>query len=152
MVMKPIGIAILSIFSLVVGTLAFLAGIILVAFSTIIVITPRTAEEIARNLGQLPGMPFGIHGMIAPAELLLVFTGVFIITIGIIMAVIGWGLWIGANWARWIAIIYFGLGALSSLSNVLQGQFGTIISLVINGLIVYYLFLPHVKRFFKASV
>jgi len=151
MVMKPIGITILSIFLLVIGTLVFVAGVILVAFSTTIVMTPRTAEEIARNLGQLPGVPFGIHGMIAPAEF-LVFTGALIVTIGIIMAVIGWGLWIGANWARWIAIIYFGLSALSSLSNVLQGRFGTVISLVINGLIVYYLFLPPVKRFFKASV
>jgi len=86
------------------------------------------------------------------AELILVFIGVFIIIMGVIMDVIGWGLWIGSNWARWIAIIFFGWNALTSLFNLFQGQFGSIISLIINGLIVYYLFLPHVKRFFKASV
>jgi len=48
--------------------------------------------------------------------------------------------------------VVFGLGALSNLSNLLQGRFGSIISLVINGFIVYYLFTPYVKGFFKAAV
>lgn len=151
MAIRPVGIAILSIFSLVIGTLAFLGGLILIIFSSIIAATPRAAEEVARNLSVLPGVPFGIHRLVAP-ELILVSMGVFVILIGIIMAVIGWGLWVGANWARWIAVIYFGWGALTSLLNLFQGQVGSIISLAINGLIVYYLFMPHVKRFFRVSV
>jgi len=151
MVMRPVGISILSIFSMVIGALVLLAGFVLIVFSGIIAATSSAAEEVAKNLSQLPGVPFGIHRMVAPG-LILVSMGVFIIVIGVIMALIGWGLWIGANWARWIAIIFFGWNALTSLLNLFQGQFGSIINLAINGLIVYYLFIPHVKRFFKAAV
>jgi len=149
--MRPLGISILSIFLLVIGTLVLLAETVLTAFSAIIASTPRAAEEIARNFSVLPGIPLGLHTIVAP-ELVLVSVGVFIIVMGFVMIVIGWGLWIGANWARWIAIIFFGWNALTSLFNLFQGQFGSIISLAVNGLILYYLFLPHVKRFFKASV
>jgi len=149
--MRPAGIAILSIFLLVIGALAFFGGLVLVVFSGIVAATPGLTEEITRSLSQLPSAPLGMHRMVA-AELALVFFGLLIITMGIVMAVIGWGLWIGGNWARWIAIIFFGLSSLSSLSNLVQGQFGAVISLAINGLIVYYLFTPNVKKFFRATV
>ncbi len=151
MATRPTGIAILSILLLIIGAIVLLGGVVLLAFSSIIASTPRAAEEVARNLSQLPGLPFGVHRLVA-AELIMVFISIFIIIIGIIMAVIGWGLWTDANWARWIAIIFFGWGALTSLLNLFQGQLGSIINLAINGLIVYYLFLQHVKRFFSASV
>jgi len=151
MATRPVGITILSIFSMVVGALVFLSGLILVVFSGIIAATPTVAEEVARNLSLLPGVPFGMHRLVAP-ELILVSIGVFIIVMGVIMAVVGWGLWIGSNLARWIAIIFFAWNALTSLLNLFQGQFGAIVNLAINGLVVYYLFLPHVKRFFKAAV
>jgi len=152
MAVRPVGIAIISIFEMVIGALVILGGLVLIVFSGIIAATmPKAAEEVAINLSQLPGVPFGIHRMVAPG-LILVSVGVFIIILGVIMAVIGWGLWVGANWARWIAIVFFGWNALTSLFSLFQGQFGSIVSLAISGLVVYYLFLPHVKRFFKASV
>lgn len=151
MVVRPTGIAIISILSMVIGALVLLGGLILIVFSGIIAATPTAAEEMARNLSQLPGVPLGMHRLVAPG-LILVSFGVFIIIMGVIMFVIGWGLWTGANWARWIAIIFFGWNALASLFNLFQGQLGSIINLALNGLVVYYLFLPRVKSFFKASV
>jgi len=149
--MRPVGISILSIFLLVIGALVILAGIILALFSAIIATTPRAVEEVARNFSFLPGIPLGLHRTVAP-ELALAFIGGFTVLMGVVMIVIGRGLWTGANWARWIAIIFFGWNSLTSLLNLLQGQIGSIVSLAINGLIVYYLFSPHVRRFFKASI
>jgi len=151
MAARPVGIAILSILLLLVGTLVFVAGLALAVFSGIIASTAGAREEIARNLSLLPGVPFGMHRAVA-AEMILAFLGGFIIIMGIIMAVIGLGLWTGHNWARWIAIIFFGWNALTSLINLFQGQIGSIVSLAINGLLVYYLFTSHVKQFFKAAV
>jgi len=151
MATRPLGIAILSMFLFVIGTIIIVAGLVLVVFSGIIAAAPQAAEEVAKNLSQLPGIPFGMHTMIS-VERILVFMGIMVLFMGIIMAVIGWGLWKGANWARWIAIIYFGWNTLTSLINLVQGQIGSIISLAVNGLILYYLFQPHVKEFFKAAV
>lgn len=148
---RPIGIAILSVLTWIIGALLLLGGLILTAVSGIVAVTPKIAEEIARTMGELPGVPVPIHSMMVIGMILAV-VGVVILIVGVITLLVGWGLWTGRNWARWIAIIVFGLGALSNLINLSQGRFGSVISLIINGLIVYYLFTPHVKEFFKATV
>jgi len=151
MAIRPFGIAMLSILTLILGALLLLGGLMVVIASSMVATMPKVAEEVAKALAELPGMPIPVHSMIVIGTVLAIIGGV-ILVMGVITLLVGWGLWTGRNWARWIAIVVFGLGALSNLGNLLQGKFGSIISLVINGLIVYYLFTPHVKGFFKATV
>jgi len=151
MATRPLGIAILSVLTLILGGLLLLGGLMIAAASGIVAAMPEVAEEIARALRNIPGVPVPLHSMIAIGTVLAVI-GVIILIVSAITLLVGWGLWTGRNWARWIAIIYFGLGALSNLIDLMQGQLGVIISLFINGLIVYYLFTPRVKAFFKAAV
>jgi len=151
MATRPLGIALLSVLIWLVSGILLLGGLLLLALSVFVAATPGLAEEIARAMGHLPGIPFPIISMMT-IGMLLALISVFLLVVGAISLLVGWGLWAGRNWARWIAIIFYGFGALSNLVNVLQGQFGSIIGLVIDGLIVYYLFLPHVKAFFRAAV
>jgi len=71
--------------------------------------------------------------------------GGVVLIIGLIQLVIAWGLWTGKGWA-WILGLIFGiLGILSGLVSIMSGG---ILTLVINLIIVYYLFQPRVKTFF----
>ena len=150
MATRPLGIAILSVLILILGALLLLGGLIVAVVSGFVAaMSPEMAEEIARAIGQFPGVPVPISLVIG---MVLAIVGVILLIVGVIALLVGWGLWTGRNWARWIAVILFGLGALSNLINLLRGQFGSIISLIINGLIVYYLFTSHAKEFFKAAV
>lgn len=147
---RPIGITILAIFMGIIGTIVLIVGIVLLVGSAAIAASGASAE-IARNISRIPGVPVPLH-LLVPSELLVVAASIFSVIVGIIILLISWGFWTGINLSRWIAIVFFGLSALSSLFELLQGQIGSIVSLAINGLIVYYLFVPHVKRFFRATI
>ena len=151
MATRPFGIAILSMLTLLLGGLLLLGGVMIVVASGVVAAMPEVAEEIAKAMRNIPGVPVPLHSLIAIGTVLAVI-GVIILIVSVITLLVGWGLWTARNWARWIAIIYFGLSALSNLIDLMQGQIGAIISLFINGLIVYYLFTPRVKAFFRAAV
>ena len=53
---------------------------------------------------------------------------------------VGRGLWKAQNWARILVIIFSALGVLSGLVSIIKGDFGSIVSLAINGLIGWYLY------------
>ncbi len=72
---------------------------------------------------------------------------IVVIIIVAIQILIGWGLWTGKNWARITAIVFAALAILSGLSTIAKGGFVTI---VIQGLYVWYLgFNASAKAYFK---
>jgi uncharacterized membrane protein (DUF2068 family) len=66
------------------------------------------------------------------------------ILIGLFQLIVAWGLWTGKKWAWVLALILGILGVISALFSLPTG----IVSLLINGVIVYYLFTKPVKAFF----
>jgi hypothetical protein len=82
---------------------------------------------------------------------------VFLLVVGLVALVVGWGLWTGKGWAWWLTVIIetietfdllIGLvaiasGDLKSLNNLLISARG-----LIAPLILWYMFRPHVKIFF----
>lgn len=78
--------------------------------------------------------------------------GIVLIIAGLIELVISWGLWTGKGWAWWLGVIFTGLGLLFALVSIVSGNLGGIVSLIIDGLILYYFFKPHVKQFFGIMV
>jgi uncharacterized membrane protein (DUF2068 family) len=79
--------------------------------------------------------------------LLSVIGGVLII-VALLDVVFAWGLWNGKGWAWLLALIFAALGILFSLVSLIRGGLGSIIVLVIDAVIVYYLTRPNVKAFF----
>jgi len=81
---------------------------------------------------------------------------------GVLMGILGlgsaglslafaYGAWNLKPWAWMLGLVGQGLGIATNLYNLISGSsgiFGTIISLIIPGIIIYYLFTPEVKRAF----
>ena len=44
------------------------------------------------------------------------------------------------------------IGIVMSVVSIVTGNFGTIVSLIINGVVLYYLYRPHVKAYFGKAV
>lgn len=83
-----------------------------------------------------------------PPEMLAgigVFIGAILILLSLLGFIVAWGLWTGKRWSWYIAFILAILGALGSLLSLPSG----ILSLIIDGLIIWYLWRPNVKAFFS---
>jgi uncharacterized membrane protein (DUF2068 family) len=82
--------------------------------------------------------------------LLPVIGGVLII-VALLNVLFAWGLWNGKGWAWILALIFAVLGILFSLVSLVRGGLGSIIVLIIDVVIVYYLTRPNVKAFFSEA-
>ena len=81
---------------------------------------------------------------------LFIILGIIMIGFAVLSFFIGRGLWKAQPWARIVAIILTILGVLSAILNITKGEWGSIVSLVINGLIGgYLLFSQKVKDAFQ---
>lgn len=69
----------------------------------------------------------------------------------VVMALIGfllaYGFWTGKGWAWILGLIFSIIGILLGLVTII-GNPSSIITIIINGLIIYYLTRPHVKAWF----
>ncbi len=119
MAKRPLLITILGALYMIMGLLMFLSGIG------------------AALLGAAIFMPASLPAGLAAGALLAV--------LGLISLIIGYGLLQGWTVMWYLAVIFSVLGLLASLVSFPEGLIG----LVIYGVIVYYLFRPQVKRFFK---
>lgn len=79
--------------------------------------------------------------------------GITLIVIAIVSFIVAYGLLKGMGWAWTVAII---LSIISIVWNVVTlvtaGNLGGIISIIISGIILYYLYRPHVKAYFGKGV
>ncbi len=79
--------------------------------------------------------------------------GAVLVGIGIVSFIVAYGLLKGRGWAWTVTII---LSIISIVWNAITiataANFGGIISIIISGIILYYLFRPHVKAYFGRGV
>lgn len=116
---RPIGVTILAILNALGGIITLLGG---------------AAAIMVTSTGILAGLGVAIGG--------------FMILIGIFQLLVAWGLWTGKKWAWFLALIFGILGVILGLMSLVGGGLTGIVSLLINAIIVYYLFTPKVKAFF----
>jgi lysylphosphatidylglycerol synthetase-like protein (DUF2156 family) len=74
--------------------------------------------------------------------------GVVVVVIGLLYLGLAWGLWTGKGWAWFLSLVLAALGLLVSLLSLVRGGFGTIVVLILDVIILYYLFRPNVRDFF----
>jgi hypothetical protein len=117
--LRPGGITILAILEVLGGLVFLVLGIIVLAVA-----------------GFLP-FPVWLGGLIG------VIGGVVII-IGIINFVVAYGYWNGSGWAWTVGMAFAILGIVIGLITLPGG----ILRIVLDGLVIYYLTRPYVKRFF----
>ena len=74
--------------------------------------------------------------------------GAVLIIIGLAYFGVAYGLWKGLKWAWIITLIVTVIAFISGLGSIIVGNVGAIIPVIINGIIIYYLFQPNVKAYF----
>ena len=138
---RPTGVTILAILNFIGAACCLLGGIAMIL----------GGGFMATMMSQQGAGASGILGALGAAA------GVFMIIMGGIAALMGFGLWKLKEWARIITIVLAGIGAalqllglLGSLThfNVLALLFG-VFWLAIDALIIWYLLKPEVKAAFQ---
>lgn len=80
---------------------------------------------------------------------LIVVVGIVLIGLGVLAIFVGIGLLKGRGWARITAIVLTILSAAFSLISLISGDFTSIVSLALDGLMLYALFNPQTKAWFE---
>ena len=90
----------------------------------------------------------GIVFLASGAILLVVGIGIILLALGIAYFVMAYGLWTGKRWAWTITLILSVIGIIVAIASIVAGNVGAIISIIIHGVVIYYLYRPNVKAFF----
>jgi hypothetical protein len=77
----------------------------------------------------------------------IIFGGLLII-IGLAYFVVAYGLWKGLNWAWNITLIVSVIGIIVGLGSIVVGNVGALFHLIVNVIVIYYLYRPNVKAYF----
>src|SRR5437870_9755702 len=126
---RPTGATIIAIIAMLAGVVGLIGGIAIATFSSM-----------------FASIGFGVGGLLA--TLGLVIAGV-VICFGLIWLLTGWGFLNGKGWARTLGMIFSILSLLGTIVVAASGSIGGIVGVVILILMLYYLFTPPVKTFFK---
>ena len=126
---RPLGITLLSVLHVLKAIILILGGIALAALGALL------------RRGFI-GLPRFLTGAVA-------LVGVVLAVIGLLYLGLAWGLWTGKGWAWILSLALALLGLVFSLVSLAIGGFGTVVILIIDAAIAYYLFRPNVRAFFS---
>jgi uncharacterized membrane protein (DUF2068 family) len=82
------------------------------------------------------------------AVLLLIGIGIIFLALGVAYLVMAYGLWNGKRWAWTITLILSGIGIILGVISIAAGNIGSIVSIIIQAVVIYYLYRPSVKVYF----
>lgn len=146
---RPTGVTIIAILNIIGGVTMLLGGITLVAAGTILPSLPPSAFEDG-NLTEpnvnLSGIPPSFIGGTAVA------IGGVIIAIGIVSFIVAYGLLKGMGWSWTVTVVLSIISIVLNAISIATGNIGGIVSIIISGIILYYLYRPHVKAYFDKAV
>jgi hypothetical protein len=115
---RPLGVAITGVLGIIGGIFGLLAGTWLITRGTVF---------------------FGPSGLLY---------GVISIIIGVIFIIIGIGCFRPWPWVWTVGVILTAISLLMGIVSIFTSGAGALLSIVISGIILYYLFQPHVKTYF----
>ena len=149
---RPTGVTIIAVLAIIAGVLLLFGGISLVALAPFIgqikvnddTNTSNTSLSLNVNgtVVTIPNNPlFVLGGFIG-------ILGAMLIVLGIANFVVAWGLLKGKGWAWIVTIVINIISAVLNIISIVAGSFGSIGGLIINGIIIYYLYRPNVKSYF----
>jgi hypothetical protein len=86
--------------------------------------------------------------ILSPSGPLRLMGSMFLLILGTASIIVSFGLYKGKGWSWTLLLILSGFGAAGYLLNIVNGQSFSVIGLVINAIIIYYLYKPHIRKFF----
>ncbi len=120
---RPLAVTIIAILSIITGIISIVVGL----------------------------APLAIGAFVPELSILLFASGGVLIAIGIGYLVVSYGLLKGKGWAWTVTLILSFIGIVFGIISIVGGNFFSIIQLVINVAIVYFLYRPQSKEFFGKS-
>ena len=138
---RPTGVTIIAILNIISGIIMIAGGLGLAAISSVL----PTITTIDPNAGG----QMALAGLVGGAGIAV---GGILIILGIISFIVAWGLLKGKGWAWSLTLILSIISIIIGIVSMAAGNFGSIINIIIAGIIIYYLYRPHVKAFFGKSV
>ena len=130
MTQRPIGITIISVLMIIGGIILIFTGI-----------TPLF-------IGPLISLDSSNYSTSALGSLITI-GGLVLVALGIASLIVSWGLLKGKGWARTITLIISIIAIIIAIISLASSQDLThIISIIIYGIIIYYMFTDKVKLFF----
>jgi hypothetical protein len=143
---RPIGVTIIAILTIIGGIALLIGGLVFIAFGGIL-------SAVSSEGGSTEAADIAALGMVP------MILGIGMVIIGIIYLIVSYGLLKGKGWAWTITIIVMIIGiviqiisAISTglLTSSLTSAVAThIIGIIISGIIIFYLYRPHVRAYFK---
>ncbi|HSF51946.1 MAG TPA: hypothetical protein VLA74_14395, partial [Nitrososphaeraceae archaeon] len=128
---RPTGITIIAVLMIIGGLVLLFTGI-----------TPLF-------LGPLISLESSSDYQISELGLLITIGGLTLVGLGVASLVVSWGLLKGKGWARTITLIISIIAIIFAIiSLVSSGDLVHVISVIIYGIIIYYMFTNKVKLFF----
>jgi hypothetical protein len=85
-------------------------------------------------------LPYGPIFLMGPA---------FLMILGVTSLIAATGFYKGLKWGWSLLLILSGFGAAGYLLNVVNGQFISIVGVIYNSIIIYYLYRPHVRKYYR---
>lgn len=76
----------------------------------------------------------------------------FLMILGVTSLIAATGLYKGLKWAWSLLLVLSGFGAAGYLLNVVNGQFVSLVGVIYNSVIIWYLYRPHVKKFYGRKI
>jgi uncharacterized membrane protein (DUF2068 family) len=128
---RPIGITIISLLMIIGGIILIFTGI------TPLFIGPLISLDSSSNYST------------SALGSLITIGGLVLVALGIASLIVSWGLLKGKEWARTITLIISIIAIIIAIISLASSQDLThIISIIIYGIIIYYMFTDKVKLFF----
>ena len=75
-------------------------------------------------------------------------SGIVMLVFGLIVAGVAYGFYKGWSIMWYLSVIIIGLGLLFSIYSIVLGNFTSLLTALVQLVIIFYLFRPHVKGFF----
>ena len=130
--MRPTGVTVIAILMVIGGVILLFTGL------TPIFIGPIISVDSSASNFQISAVGF-----------LVTLGGLVLVGLGIASLVVSWGLLKGKGWARIITLIISIIAIIFAIFNLLNNRdLINTISVIIYGLIIYYMFTKKVRTFF----
>jgi uncharacterized membrane protein (DUF2068 family) len=144
---RPLGVTIIAILRIIGGIILLLGGIGLVTIAPFVgQLNVNTTSSTTDN-----GTGINLSNNNTSFLFFAAFIGVIgsiLIVLGIASFVVAWGLLKGKGWAWTVTIVITIISLVFNALSILSGNIGAIVGIIIDGVIIYYLYRPNVKSYF----
>lgn len=87
-------------------------------------------------------LPLGVNYLMGPA---------FLIILGATSLLAAYGFYRGKTWSWRLLLILSGFGAAGYLMNVANGQFISVLGVIYNAIIIWYLYRPYIRKYYRTN-